>query len=388
MLLDLKSQMFLNIQLLYMSTGNNLEFFIDDDEKIKEAIGDFDLKEFIKPGVEPKQRLNELFEEQEQPKKWLSFSFKKQIPKPIPTYEDLKAQLLNELKNINIQKLDKEKGGFNDICTIDINKKKYMFRITKQSNENGEEISNEIKKNEYIGLIIQRSLQHENIPKVYCIGVTFNGRVFSIMEYIEGCDLQSLLYNEENSTKLRSLNGTQFTNYMKEISNTINYLHESSYVHRDIKPENIMIMFTKDDTKAYLVDFGACIHVKEVNNVSTHIPCVACSPEYLIEKINESITNQKSLINMSKNELVQADIHNFLYVVKYMIKYLKKYINKKKLIEYYNSTNTDKNTELNIENITTQLTPVSKGGKRKSRKTRRKSKPRKSKSRRRQNPRK
>jgi len=40
---------------------------------------------------------------------------------------------------------------------------------------------------------------------------------------------------------------------IKEIAESINYVHQNKFIHRDLKPENIMI---DQNLKVYLIDFG------------------------------------------------------------------------------------------------------------------------------------
>jgi len=88
------------------------------------------------------------------------------------------------------------------------------------------------------------ALTHPNIIRVRDVSI-YNDIYYMVMEYIEGVELKSILY-EQNINNLESI-------YLivRPILEALDYAHQFT-IHRDIKPSNIMI---KDD-KAYLMDFG------------------------------------------------------------------------------------------------------------------------------------
>ena len=72
--------------------------------------------------------------------------------------------------------------------------------------------------------------------------------IYIIMEYIDGVDLFSIIFRNE------SLTVEFIAKIMKQLLESLLYLHEHNIIHRDIKPENIMI--TKEGHDVKLTDFG------------------------------------------------------------------------------------------------------------------------------------
>jgi serine/threonine-protein kinase len=85
-------------------------------------------------------------------------------------------------------------------------------------------------------------LSHANIVGVYDVG-----QDFFVMEYLEGCTLQTYL-RERGRLPLSEALGI-----LTPLADALDYAHRSGIVHRDIKPANIMVV---DDGRPKLMDFG------------------------------------------------------------------------------------------------------------------------------------
>lgn len=231
-------------------------------------------------------------------------------------------------------------GSYNKVYKITINDKNYILRITKTAQLTKHNKIRHMMK-EYIGQLIQSTLDHNNIPKVYCIGYTSNDaqngefsdlfsktlsstitgeEIFCIMEYIEGQELFHYINNKKvllNQTKIK--NRMFCRKYMYDIADALSYLHSDGFAHRDIKIENILI--TKDNKKAYLIDFGDCVccddsKSEEPQRQTFFGPCDECQPLFYLKKYFKDNKNYyKNMIVLSKKELFQIDIHNFSQVV-------------------------------------------------------------------------
>ncbi len=90
-------------------------------------------------------------------------------------------------------------------------------------------------------------LQHPNLPGVSDYFVESNGVQYLVMDYIEGEDLDSKLYQQG------ALSESEALVWMEQILDAVGYLHSRGVIHRDIKPSNIKIM---SNGRAVLVDFG------------------------------------------------------------------------------------------------------------------------------------
>jgi serine/threonine protein kinase/Flp pilus assembly protein TadD len=93
------------------------------------------------------------------------------------------------------------------------------------------------------------ALNHPNILNIYDIDER-DGRMFFVMEYIEGKTLKSKI-TELKSTEAISL--PEALDLSIEIAEGLRAAHEKEIVHRDIKPENIML--TKEGHPK-IMDFG------------------------------------------------------------------------------------------------------------------------------------
>ncbi|MGK7931624.1 MAG: protein kinase [Microcystaceae cyanobacterium] len=100
---------------------------------------------------------------------------------------------------------------------------------------------------------ILQTLSHPQIPKV--LG-TFEekGRLFLIQDYIAGQDYEEYLQNRSSG-----LTEAELKQFLRDILPVIAYIHKKGVIHRDIAPDNIM--FSQEDGKPVLIDFGA---VKEI----------------------------------------------------------------------------------------------------------------------------
>jgi serine/threonine protein kinase len=77
-------------------------------------------------------------------------------------------------------------------------------------------------------------LDHANIVHAYDAR-EIDGRPVLVMEYVEGCDLASILRN------LGSVKTADACELVRQAALGLQYAHENGLVHRDIKPSNLML---------------------------------------------------------------------------------------------------------------------------------------------------
>ncbi len=97
---------------------------------------------------------------------------------------------------------------------------------------------------------ILASLSHPAIPKVFDY-FAHHRRVYLIIEYIEGTDLESLLSEID-----LPLPQEKVVNWAIQICDVLSYLHShqpNPIIFRDMKPSNIML---RNDRRVMLIDFG------------------------------------------------------------------------------------------------------------------------------------
>ena len=104
-------------------------------------------------------------------------------------------------------------------------------------------------------------LDHQNIVKVTDI-FQENNTAYIVMPFIEGQTLQQLV------TQKGRLEYETAVNYIAQLSEAVDYIHQRDILHRDFKPDNIII--TPAD-KTILIDFGSArefIHDKTQQHTS------------------------------------------------------------------------------------------------------------------------
>lgn len=94
------------------------------------------------------------------------------------------------------------------------------------------------------------SLRHENIVKTFEHGVTTDGEPYLVMEWVEGLGLNFLI-----DSRHQQLNGNR-VNFVGQLCDAIQFLHDSKYLHRDLCPRNVMVT---TDGVVKLIDFGLTI---------------------------------------------------------------------------------------------------------------------------------
>jgi serine/threonine protein kinase len=92
-----------------------------------------------------------------------------------------------------------------------------------------------------------RGLEHQHLPKFYD-AFDYEDRPCLVMEYIPGKDLMDFIEDVPDRDVFRIIQ------WMRELLETLAFLHERRIVHRDVKPENIRIHGQTE--QVYLLDFG------------------------------------------------------------------------------------------------------------------------------------
>ncbi|EGR28268.1 protein kinase domain protein [Ichthyophthirius multifiliis] len=101
------------------------------------------------------------------------------------------------------------------------------------------EIGNEIKTQMY--------LTHPNIIQLYGFFIE-NNFLYLIQEFTEGKNL----FTDQKQQQNKKYKEIQVANIIKQILETLNFMHQKNIIHRDIKPENIII----NNEVVKICDFG------------------------------------------------------------------------------------------------------------------------------------
>ena len=103
---------------------------------------------------------------------------------------------------------------------------------------------------------IAASMDHPNIIKTLEYGLTINKEPYIIMEFIDGPGLNTLIQNRD-SERL----GKQRLSLIKQMAESLQYVHAQGYIHRDVCPRNFIC--SNDIKHIKLIDFGLTVPATE-----------------------------------------------------------------------------------------------------------------------------
>lgn len=117
---------------------------------------------------------------------------------------------------------------------------------------------------------------HPNVAAVFDYGES-EGRIYLVMEYVEGESLGSILQAE------RVLAVPRAVEIARQVADALASAHELGIVHRDLKPDNILIARTKSGKEvAKVVDFGIAKAIEEgPGQKLTETGLVIGTPEFM-----------------------------------------------------------------------------------------------------------
>ncbi len=106
------------------------------------------------------------------------------------------------------------------------------------------------------------SVDNPHVVTVYDVGDE-EGRLYLVMQWIDGSDLRQLLDGSGRMTPKRAVAiGTQ-------MANALDALHGvAGLVHRDVKPANVLLREVAGEDHAYLTDFGIAKPPEAVENLT------------------------------------------------------------------------------------------------------------------------
>jgi len=122
---------------------------------------------------------------------------------------------------------------------------------------------------------IMLRLQHDNIVTLHELFDTPN-HLHMIIDLLSGGELFDRIVEKGHFSEKEA------ASIVRQITNSLAYLHENKIVHRDLKPENLLYVDKKND-RIMLVDFGLAKQMKDNQPLST--PCG--SPAYVAPEVLE-----------------------------------------------------------------------------------------------------
>jgi predicted Ser/Thr protein kinase len=88
------------------------------------------------------------------------------------------------------------------------------------------------------------------------------GRLYLVMEYVDGTDLRALLRQEGAFAPDRAVR------LVEQVAEALDAAHAAGLVHRDVKPGNILVTSTDGVEEARICDFGLARHVSSVSSLT------------------------------------------------------------------------------------------------------------------------
>jgi tetratricopeptide (TPR) repeat protein/tRNA A-37 threonylcarbamoyl transferase component Bud32 len=95
------------------------------------------------------------------------------------------------------------------------------------------------------------SLAHPNIVPAHDFGMTSDGLLYLVMDYVEGETLEEII------KQIKQIPPQRAVEILKQVCSGLHYAHENGLMHRDLKPSNIMLVQTANKSEVVkIVDFG------------------------------------------------------------------------------------------------------------------------------------
>jgi serine/threonine-protein kinase len=120
------------------------------------------------------------------------------------------------------------------------------------------------------------TLQSQHTVQVYDFGVTEEGDLYYVMEYLHGLDLQTLVDTYGPVPAERAVH------FLLQMLESLDEAHQAGLVHRDIKPANIFVSkygLRYDFIK--VLDFGLARAIRSADSGGTVFPMVAGTPAFM-----------------------------------------------------------------------------------------------------------
>ncbi len=117
---------------------------------------------------------------------------------------------------------------------------------------------------------ILATFKHPNITQVHDLGITENGLMWIVMEWVDGEDLITHINQHQLDTN-------DVIGLISSICDALDYAHMRQIIHRDIKPHNIMVT---ESGHIKLLDFGVA-HLSNTEQQLTQQGAVIGTPHYM-----------------------------------------------------------------------------------------------------------
>ena len=124
------------------------------------------------------------------------------------------------------------------------------------------------------------NLNHKGIVRVSDV-FGENGTAYYVMDYIEGKSIKEKVKEKGHLSEQDTLK------YIRQVAETLRYVHSKNILHLDLKPDNIMI---DGEDNAILIDFGVSKQYDEVDGENTST-LMGKTPGYAsLEQMNNAVS--------------------------------------------------------------------------------------------------
>jgi non-specific serine/threonine protein kinase/serine/threonine-protein kinase len=120
-------------------------------------------------------------------------------------------------------------------------------------------------------------MDHPNIARVFDAGTTSSGRLYFVMEPVDGLPVTG--YCEKHRLDLRAR-----LELFVSICQAIQHTHQKGVIHRDIKPSNVLVTEFDGKPVPKVIDFGIAKAMHEPlteRRMHTQVGAVICTFEYM-----------------------------------------------------------------------------------------------------------
>lgn len=115
---------------------------------------------------------------------------------------------------------------------------------------------------------------HPNVIQVFDVGELPDRRLYSVMEFVDGRDLYSLLWAEGPLELARACR------LIREVAFGVRAAHAHGVIHRDLKLENVMVQSLREGEVVKVLDFGIAAGVTTTKR-ATVAGVALGTPEYM-----------------------------------------------------------------------------------------------------------
>ncbi len=120
------------------------------------------------------------------------------------------------------------------------------------------------------------AIRHPNIVEVTDMGRFDDGAIYMVLEFLEGCDVASVLQAN------RALPVSRAVHILLQVCDALIAAHGANIVHRDLKPENIYLTTRGDDQDfVKILDFGIAKYAESAGQAITRAGTTIGTPHYM-----------------------------------------------------------------------------------------------------------